>query len=241
MTGLTGGTTYYVRAYATNSVGTAYGNQLSFNSKLGDVDGNSYNIVVIGSQIWMAEDLKTTKFNDNTSILNITDNGAWAGDSVAKTPAYCWYNNDPGTYKPTYGALYNWYAPNTGKLCPAGWHTPSDAEFSTLEATLGMTLSQINLTYAWRGTDQGTQMKNTTGWINNGNGTNSSGFTALAGGYRYGADGSFNDLGDITYWWSTTEELTNTAWYRRLDGNQTSVYKAATHKWGGKFVRCIKN
>jgi uncharacterized protein (TIGR02145 family) len=207
---------------------------------MADLDGNTYNTVTIGTQVWMAENLKTTKFNDNTTITIITDNATWAGDSIPKTPAYCWFNNDQTTYKPLYGALYNWYAANTGNLCPVGWHVPTDAEFNTLELYLGIPSAQID-TWGWRGTDQGTQMKNTTGWATGQNGTNTSGFSALPGGYRYGADGTYNDLGNLTYWWSSTEQLINTAWYRRLDGNQTGSYKAATHKWGGKYIRCVKN
>ncbi len=102
----------------------------------------------------MAENLRTTKLNDNTSIPNVTDDAEWIGISSL---AYCWYNNDIAN-KPTYGALYNWYAVNTGKLCPSGWHVPSDDEFMTLEQTLGMAADQLEV-WGWRGTDQGTKMK----------------------------------------------------------------------------------
>jgi uncharacterized protein (TIGR02145 family) len=240
LTGLSHGTTYYIRAYATNSAGTGYGTQTSFNTSIEDYEHNKYKTVAIGTQIWMAEDLKSILLNDGTPILNITNNAAWALDSVAKTPAYCWYNNDPAM-KNTYGALYNWYVLNTGKLCPSGWHGPSEDEFTTLELYLGMVIPDPN--YHWRGTNQGTQMKTITGW-NAGVGTNTSGFSALPGGYRYGGTGTYNDLGNLTYWWTTTEEgatPSDYAWYRRLDGNQTGVYRANTHKWGAKFVRCIKN
>jgi uncharacterized protein (TIGR02145 family) len=189
----------------------------------------------------MAENLKTTKLNDNTPILNITDNATWAGDSILMTPAYCWYNNDATTYKATYGAMYNWYTLNTGKLCPSGWHAPTDTEFNTLELYLGVPLAQID-NLGWRGTDQGSQMKSTTGWATGQNGTNISGFTALPGGYRYAASGTFNDMGNLTYWWSSTElPATTLAWYRRLDGSNNASYKADTQKRGGKYVRCIKN
>jgi uncharacterized protein (TIGR02145 family) len=240
ITGLTGGTTYYVRAYATNSAGTAYGNQISFNSKLADVDGNKYNVVMIGTQMWMAENLKTTKLNDNTAISNIAGNAAWAADSSIGTPAYCWYNNDENTYKPLFGALYNYFAVNTGNICPTGWHAPADADFSTLEATLGMTNAQIILGWAWRGTNQGTQLKSTTIWNIN-TGTNTSGFTALPGGYRYYKDGSFFNAGDLSYWWTTSAVDATTAYYRRLDGNQTGVYRAGVNMGAGKYVRCVKN
>jgi len=93
-----------------------------------DIDGNVYHTVIIGTQIWMVENLKTTKYNDGTSIANVTDNVEWIG---LTSPAYCWYNNYT-SYKTQFGALYNWYAVNTGKLAPTGWHVPSHAEWTTL-------------------------------------------------------------------------------------------------------------
>jgi uncharacterized protein (TIGR02145 family) len=249
LTLLTGGTPYYVRAYATNSIGTAYGNQLIFNTKLADVDGNKYNIVVIGTQIWMAENLKTTKFNDNTTLIpNVTDNTAW---TLLNTPAYCWYNNDGTTYKPIYGAIYNWFTidatSNGGKnVCPTGWHAPSDVEFQTLELYLGITPADV-VTWGYRGTNQGSQMKNTTGWTTGENGTNTSGFSALPGGYRYGESGTFNDVGNLSYWWSTSAVDASTAYYRRLDGilpdvpTNNQVFRGGVLYQAGKYVRCVKN
>ena len=229
-------TTYYVRAYAKNSAWTVYGEQATFTSKLADTEGNLYNTLTIGTQVWMTENLRATKLNDNTSIPNITDDALWIGSSVS---AYCWYNNDV-TYKPTYGALYNWFAVNTGKLCPSGWHVPTDDEFKTLEQALGMAADQLEV-WGWRGTDQGTQLKNTTGWDEGGNGTNSSGFSALPGGYRFGATGEFNLMTTITYWWTSTEHDADRGWYRRLDSSSNSVYRASTSKKGGKYIRCVKN
>jgi uncharacterized protein (TIGR02145 family) len=237
MTGLITGTIYYVRAYATNSAGTAYGNQITFGSRLVDIEGNQYGIVAIGTQTWMTENLRTGTLNTSDVIPNITDNTAW---TLLSTMAYSWYNNDAAN-KPNYGALYNWFAINTGNLCPTGWHVPSESEFSTLELYLGMDPAEINIGWAWRGTDQGTQLKSATGWLPGQNGTNTSGFTALAGGYRYAIDGTFNNYSDLAYWWSSTELDATQAWYRRLDGNQTGVFKGAVQKRGGKFVRCVKN
>ena len=140
ITGLTAGTTYYVRAYATNSAGTGYGNDISFTTQQGGVgnvtddDGNVYHSVTIGTQVWMVENLKTTKYNDGTSIPLVTDATDWHN---LLTPGYCWNNNDEATYKATYGALYNWYTVNTGNLCPTGWHVPGDAEWTTLTTYLG--------------------------------------------------------------------------------------------------------
>src|SRR5665647_1837905 len=169
ITGLLPGTPYHVRAYATNSAGTAYGNQLTLLTKVADNDGNTYNTVKIGNQVWMAQNLATTKYKDNSSIPNLAANAAWIAENgtAGHNGAYCWYNNDGTTYKPLYGAIYNWYAVNTGNLCPTGWHVPSDLEYQTLELFLGMSPgTSTGQVGAWedRGTDQGTQMKNTTGW-----------------------------------------------------------------------------
>lgn len=236
MTSLDQATVYYVRAYARNESWTVYGEQLTFRTKLSDIEGNLYNTVLIGTKLWMAENLRTTKLNDNSQIQNITDNALW----VATTnPAYCWYNNDP-TFKPTYGALYNWFTAATGKLCPTGWHVPTDQEFSALEISLGMASDQSEV-WGWRGTDHGRKMKNTTGWDNNGNGSNSSGFSTLPGGYRYGADGQFFLQTTITYWWSSSEHDADRGWYRRLDSTSDQVYRASTSKKGGKYIRCIKD
>ena len=115
LTGLSAGTTYYARAYATNSAGTAYGNQVTFNTMIADIDGNLYNIVTIGTQVWLKENLKVTKYQDGTVIPNISDNTAWSG---LINGAYCWYNNNSATYKDTYGALYNWYTLSLGIHMP---------------------------------------------------------------------------------------------------------------------------
>jgi uncharacterized protein (TIGR02145 family) len=247
MTSLSQGTQYFVRAYATNSVGTAYGNELSFNTKMADVDGNTYNTVTIGTQVWMAENLKTTKYSDasHTAIPNVTGDAAWA---ALNNPAYCWYNNDVAN-KNIYGAIYNWFTVNTGLLCPTGWHVPSDNEFQTLELYIGIPADTVGI-WGYRGTisHAGDKMKNTTGWKTGENGTNTSGFSGLPGGYRYGGSGIFNDIDDITYWWSSTAYSDGiSAWYRRLDGitpdnvNDHRVYRAAVLYQGGKYVRCLKN
>lgn len=236
LTNLTSATLYYVRAYASNADWTVYGEQQTFRTRLADIDGNLYNTVLIGTKLWMAENLRTVSLNDNSQIQNITDDAAWVATG---SPAYCWYNNDP-SFKPTYGALYNWYTINTGKLCPTGWHVPTDAEYNTFEFALGMTSDQAEV-WGWRGTDHGLKMKNQTGWDDNGNGTNSSGFSALPGGYRFGADGRFFLQTTITYWWTATEHDADRGWYRRLDSSSDQVYRASTSKKGGKYVRCLKD
>jgi len=241
LTGLTDGTIYYYRAYATNSSGTTYGQEYQFITPVTDIEGNLYKTVKIGNQVWMAENLKTTKYNDDTSIPEVTDYTTWG---TLTTGAYCWYENDGDYNKSIYGGLYNWFAAETGKLCPTGWHVPTDPEFNTLELTLGLHADSVNI-WGWRGTDHGKQMKNTTGWNEGENGTNTSGFSALPGGYRHNTSGSFNGRSTLGYWWTSSDDAANgkpeVGWYRRLDGIYNDVYKASTLKTAGKSIRCIKN
>jgi uncharacterized protein (TIGR02145 family) len=239
ITGLTAGTTYYVKAYATNSAGTAYGTQENFTTSLAsitvtDIEGNIYNTVTIGTQLWMTSNLKTTKFNDNAAIPLVSDNTAWV---ALNAPGFCWYNNDAITYKITYGALYNWYTVNTYKLCPTGWHVPTDNEWKQLEVALGMTQSQADA-FGPRGTDQGTQMKAISGWGRNGNGTNSSNFSGLPGGIR--TDGNFANMNYFGSWWSSTENTTIDAIVRDLSSDYLNVYHYSATKNNGYSVRCIK-
>src|ERR1035437_2773762 len=134
MTGLAMQTTYYVRCYATNKSGTAYGNELTFTTLLADYDGNTYHTVTIGSQVWMAENLKVTKYRNGNTIANVTDPTTWSSLTSA---AYCSYNNS-STNKATYGNLYNWSVVNDSRnIAPTGWHVPTKAEWTTLITYLG--------------------------------------------------------------------------------------------------------
>jgi uncharacterized protein (TIGR02145 family) len=240
LTGLSDGVTYYVRAYATNKAGTSYGDEINFITSAIDVEGNLYKTVLIGTQVWTAENLRSTKFNDNTLIPNVTNNTSWLNLTTA---AYSWYNNDIAN-KDSLGALYNWFATSNGKLCPTGWHVPTDIEYNTLGLTLGIQADSINQ-WGYEGTDQGSQMKTSTGWDGNGNGTNKSGFSARPGGYRQWTGGDFWGLGSYTYFWTGTDDAINNkptvAWYRQLDSFHTKIYKATTSKTGGKYIRCVKN
>lgn len=232
--GLNSFTTYYVRAYATNSVGTAYGNEISFTTTgfpncgtVTDIDGNIYHSITIGTQCWMVENLKTTRYNDGTAVPNITDNTQWGN---LTTGAYCYYNNDASN-KSTYGALYNWYAVNTGKLAPAGWHVPTDAEWQTLVDYLGgqgVAGGKMKATILWNGANTGA--------------TNSSGFTGLPAGGRYYADFTFLYKGDFSSFWSSTESgLAGYALYRVLDTNSAAITIGNYVQTQGWSVRCIKD
>jgi uncharacterized protein (TIGR02145 family) len=236
LTGLAENTTYYVRAYAINNTGTvAYGDQIAFKTRqivpeiVKDIDGNEYLTVNIGNLTWMVENLKTTRYNDGTAIPLVTDNVAW---NALTTPGYCWYNNDSISYKNTYGALYNWYAVNTAKLAPAGWHVATQAEWLQLVGS-GNSLKEAGNSH-W-----------STG------GTNLTGFTALPGGFR----SSTGFSGGYAAWWSSTKYDMNFAWYIFMTSNapyvdvynkETTVYinnKVTTVTKGlsgGMSVRCVK-
>jgi len=237
ITSLDMGTPYYVRAYATNSAGTSYGEQVTFNTLLMDADGNSYEVIRIGSAVWMAENLATTTYKNDTPIPTVATGTDWAN---LAGPAYCWYDDNEAVNKPLYGALYNWFAASNANLCPDGWHVATDADFISLEMALGMTQA-IAEGSGWRGTDQGTQMKSTQGWSNDGNGTNSSGFTAMPGGYRYYDGGLFQHAGNIAYFWTSSVSTADRSMMRQLDYAHENVQRQNADNNAGKSVRCVKN
>lgn len=231
--GLTANTTYYLRAYATSSAGTAYGNEVCFTSKntsanygtVPDIDGNTYNTVEIGTQCWMRENLKTTRYSNGNPIPKVTNNTTW---SNLTTGAYSWCWNDSATLGSRYGNLYNWYAVNTGNLCPTGWHVPSDADWTLLTNHLG------------GDTAVGSKLKSSTGWYSGGNGTDDYGFTALAGGRRYNS-GSFDDDSHYGFWWSSTVQYSTSAWYRKMSYLDGEVSRYSYDSKYGMSVRCLRD
>ncbi len=241
--GLTVGTLFYVRAYATNSAGTGYGNTQSFTTVAGtvtDFDGNVYQTVTIGNQVWMAENLKVTHYRNGDAIPFVTFAPTWA---ALTTGAYCDYYNDANNAI-TYGKLYNWFAVNDSRsIAPTGWHVPSDAEWMELEMSLGLSLAEAVAT-GTRGTDEGGKMKETgtTHWTSPNTGaTNGSGFSALPGGYRY-YDGYYSDKNLRGFFWSITEFAYDRAWYRYLGYDQSGVSRASSGlKVYGFSVRCVKD
>ncbi len=204
-----------------------------------DIDGNVYHTVTIGTQVWMAENLKTTHYRNGNTIPNISDSLKW---NDLKTGAYCNYNNDT-TFSNVFGKLYNWYAVNDNhKLCPSGWHLPSDAEWTTLEIVLGMSQTDADKT-GWRGTNEGGKLKETgtTHWNSaNAGATNSSGFSALPGGFRNDY-GTFYSVGDYGYWWSASEYAAGNAWSTHLHGYDSNVRRDYLNKEYGFSVRCVKD
>ena len=203
-----------------------------------DIDGNVYNVVKIGNQCWMQENLKTTKYKNGTAIASGLDATQW---SNATTGAYAIYD-DNSANDATYGKLYNGHAVATGQLCPNGWHVPSDAEWKTLEKYLGLTETEANQT-GERGTDVGGKLKATTLWdAPNASATNSSGFTALPAGTRNSV-GDYIVLKQYTDFWTSTPYETddNYLWDHHLYYNGGGVGRIHQSKDKGYSCRCVKD
>ena len=206
---------------------------------LTDVDGNNYITVKIGTQWWMAENLKVTRYRNGVSIPNVTSAATW---STRTTGAYCDYDNNSSNVT-IYGRLYNLYAIHDDRiLAPAGWHVPTDNEWKTLEKYLGMSQAQADGT-TWRGTNEGGKIKETgtLHWSSPNTGaTNESGFTAIAGGYR-AVDGVFCYLKDYAIFWTSTSYSAGKAWERTLHCGYSSISRVTNSKVYGFSVRCVKN
>jgi uncharacterized protein (TIGR02145 family) len=210
--------------------------EIALGNKVQDVEGNVYNTIKIGyengGQVWMTENLRTTKYNDGTDIPLVTDETDW---STSSTPAYCYYDNDSVKYSVPYGVLYNYYVvSDTSSLnvCPEGWHVPTDAEWTTLTTYLGGE------------TVAGGKMKETGTfywWPPNTGTTNETGFSGFPGGRR-GDD--FILIGSQGYWWSSTafqDDSPATAYFRNLSYFDSSIVKNYSHRTHGLSVRCLKD
>lgn len=244
--GLKENTTYYVRSYATNKLGTTYGVECKFTTaSVEDVEGNGYHTVVVGKQEWLVENLKTTKFNDGVSILNYTNIAQWA-NSI--TPGFGWYNND-STYKDIYGALYNWDAVNTGKLAPKGWHVATKYEWDTLvEYTKNNLGYSVTLAKALASDKYWNVSTEYTGSIGNDLiKNNSSGFFAVGGGLVDFLNNNYANLNSYGYWWTSTELDVTHAYFNRLSNRFANIDTYETMmiifnpKVSGMSVRCIKD
>jgi uncharacterized protein (TIGR02145 family) len=255
--GLELNTVYYVRAYASNGEGDAYGEEVSFKTwaenEVSDYDGNVYPTVKIGEQTWLRRNLRVTHYADGTPIPHVKEN--W-NSLMDGDKAYCWYNNEM-KYSIGYGALYTWDAVMNGAessdanpsevqgVCPDGWHVPSDQEWQEMEIYLGVDPAEADtIVFRNRGEDYGGSLKETgyTHWRNPNTGaTNISGFTAVGGGYRnsYGHFRSLERSG--AYWTSTLYQDTDRALTRRLDYNNTFIDRDYNNGYNAASVRCIKD
>jgi uncharacterized protein (TIGR02145 family) len=198
-----------------------------------DGEGNNYPVIQIGTgksapQLWMAANLRSTKFNNGSDIPLVTDKAAW---STSSTSAYCWYNNDSETHKTSYGALYNWYTVSSGNLCPSGWHIPDFDEWKTLADFLGG--SNV----------AGGKLKETgtLHWIYPNTGASDEiGFTALPGGFR-NYNGTFDYLGTFCKLWLATKSDASNAYCQFLNNKSAKVDLGLLNKKAGLSIRCIKN
>ena len=232
LTRLVPNTKYYARAYASNSATTTYGAQISFITLLlNDPDGNIYRTVQIGTQVWMAENLRTTKYSDGSDIPLVVDINEWA---ALNTPAYTYVINDQGYHEDIYGPSYNWYAVDTDKLCPAGWHVPSMNEWRVLVNNLG-------------GENVAGNKLRETGTAHwqapNSNATDEAGFTALPGGFRSVDPISDYDVGFTGFWWSSDQDNSNSSMARDVDinSNQNNLRESTYFKENGMSVRCLSD
>ncbi|MBN1984448.1 MAG: fibrobacter succinogenes major paralogous domain-containing protein [Chitinivibrionales bacterium] len=205
-----------------------------------DIDGNVYKTVKIGNQVWMAENLKVTHYRNGDPIPIVTDNSEWA---KLKIGAYCAYENN-ADYSDTYGYLYNWYTVNDSRnIAPEGWHVPSDEEWMELEIYLGMSQSDAN-SQGIRGTNVGGKLKkaNTNLWeYPNKGATNESGFSAIAGGFRLAVEGTFEEMGRIATFWSSTEAGPDFIWLRGLKHINPYPFRSLNNHEMGNSIRLVKD
>ena len=193
-----------------------------------DIEGNAYNVIAIGTQVWMKENLRATRYNDNTAIQNVADSMIW---SVLSTAAYCDWGNAPES-SAVYGVLYNWYVVDDPKgICPTGWHVPSDEEWSVLADYLGGdSIAGSHL-----------KEKGNEHWVfQNFGADNSSGFTALPSGHRH-IFGSFSTLGYFGFWWSSTGADSAKAWDRFVSYNDSAIGRSLVENINGFCIRCLRD
>ncbi len=242
--GLNPNTTYYLRAYATNINGTGYGSTMVFKTLnyVTDADGNKYHSVIIGTQEWMIENLKTSKYNDSSLIPWVVDDNLWSNTYYG---ARCYNNNDSITYSENYGALYNYFAINTGKLAPIGWHVSTDNDWTILTNYL------INKGYGYMASSNAIAkaIASKSHWTNSttpgapGNDTinnNASEFAAVPGGYRT-FTGGYYSVGIWSYWWAVFPGAQMMSTLRYMGGNEIVVISNSSDMRCGFSVRCVKN
>ena len=226
---LNSGITYYIRAYATNAVGTAYGNQLTFTTQpVLDTIGNQYTTITINGKEWFRENLKTTKYANGTDISNVTDNASWF-NLISGQGAWDNYLNNVAN-DALYGKLYNWYAVSDVRgLCPTGWHVATDADWTSLTANFGMDAAA------------GNELKVTTLWTIPNLNSNIANFGAVPGGGR--SPGGFGDINNKGFWWTSTPDPVDAdkTYVRSMQYNFDTVLRYTENNKYGFSVRCVKN
>jgi Fibrobacter succinogenes major domain (Fib_succ_major). len=205
-----------------------------------DADGYTYKTVTIGNQVWMAENLKTTKYNNGDLIGTTTPDTL--DILVEASPKYQWAYGGNESNVATYGRLYTWYAVTDSRnVCPTGWHVPSDAEWHTLVLYLDPSASLSDQAESWIADDK-LKESGTVHWQSpNSGATNETGFTALPGGIR-NYEGPFYLIGSIGEWWSSTEVSTSLAWGRHMYyENNSAVVRSDYYEQLGFSIRCLKD
>ena len=210
-------------------------------NKVKDIDGNEYDVVKIGDQYWLKQNLRTSKYNDRNLIQDLSNKDpydtTWDKDAIGAFTIYAGTNNaNKVKNNNEYGKLYNWYAVNTGILAPKGWHVATKADFDILDNYLGHA-------------NGGAKMKTTTGWNNNANTTNSSNFSAKPGGYKNMGYGFSNDMGESAYFWTakSLDQCPNdlTKQYPICiilhDAHENITPSSCYSKNFGMSVRCVKD
>ena len=236
ITGLELNTIYYLRAYATNDIGTGYGEIKSVTpGTIMDIDGNIYHTVTIGSQIWIAENLKVKRYRNGDEIPTTS-----AKLNVSQQPKYQWAYDENTGFISTYGLLYTWFVVTDSRgLCPAGWRVPADSDWHTL--ALYLDADAVN--WLDESSIAGGKLKElgTRNWNSPNTGANNeTGFTALPGGERVGINATFYSIGDDANYWTSTEESYNTSWNRKMFYNNAFLQRYPSEKTDGYSVRCLK-
>jgi uncharacterized protein (TIGR02145 family) len=253
LTGLNSNTTYYIRAYAVNSAGISYGNEINFttiadNNGLFSMPGAgveyygyNYPSVILGNgQEWMSENLRTAFYSNGDPILNLTNDSQW---SMNFSGSWCYYNHD-NQFENLYGKLYNWYAIDDSRnVCPTGWHVPTDTEWNTLVFFIDNSFDPT--IYGVQSSTAGGILKSEQVWQSPNTGaTNQIDFSGLPGGAR-GSSGAFvfNSIGAWGYYWTATElnSTSQFAWQRTLYYYNSSIIRDNQSKASGRSVRCIRD
>jgi len=207
-----------------------------------DIDGNVYQTVQIGDQLWMAENLRVTHYRNGDPVPTDYSGQEWVN---LLDGAYCVYNDNENNAD-TYGYLYNWYTvADPRNIAPEGWHVPTDAEMMELEMALGMSESEVDST-GWRGTNEGSKIAGRAYlWVDGDLENNSefglSGFNALPGGYRRYDNGSYWYLTNGGDFWSSTENNSSDAWFRNVSFYHSEIYRYSNYKQRGFSVRCVRD